>query len=317
MAVLRVAMAVLLIAGAATAAPAGAQSAGLQSAGPAEATATGESPATRVAWLARRLLVANADQCLRQRWDFGLAAQRDRLPGAAGSALATAVSAEPEGFRVVQLVPGSPAVRGGLQLKDQLIAANGQDWTSTGFALAFARADWAQAGAEQIELKIVRAGSTLTIPINAERACAIPVRLVPEMQLNASAAAGVAFINTGLEHAIPQDDQLATVMAHEIAHVILGHRKLGAGSNDRAQMERDADALGVRLALRAGFDPHAAARAIEMIASRMGNTDARKLGLNGDHLPTPARRRFLQEQAIEARREQLASQSGGQAVGQP
>lgn len=280
--------------------------------------ANDESPTARVAWLARRLLVANAAECHRHRWDFGLVASRTRLPAAPAPLSVQAAAAEPDGFRVTQLVPGSPAAQAGLRLGDRVIAVNGQDWTSTGFALAFARAEWGQAGAERIELRFERAGVNQTAQLTGERACAIPVRLVQELKINASAAAGAAFINSGLEQALPQDDQMATVISHELAHVILGHRKLGAGSNDRAQMERDADALGVRLAMQAGFDPQAAARAIEVVGTRLGNRDSRLLGLDGDHMPTQARRRFLQELAMEIRREQLAGTAGGGSVaGQP
>ena len=292
--------------------------AGAEQADNAAPAASDESPTARVAWLARRLLVANAAECHRQRWDFGLVANRTRLPAAPALLPSQAAAAEPDGFRVIQLVPGSPAARAGLRPGDRVLAVNGQDWTSTGFALAFARAEWGQAGAERIELRFERAGVTQSAQIIGERACAIPVRLVQELKINASAAAGVAFINSGLEQALPQDDQMATVISHELAHVILGHRKLGAGSNDRAQMERDADTLGVRLAMRAGFDPQAAARAIEVVGARLGNRDSRLLGLDGDHMPTPARRRFLQEQAMELRREQLAAEAGGGlAAGQP
>ena len=127
----------------------------------------------------------------------------------------------------------------------------------------------------------------------------------------------MAFINSGLEEALPQDDQLASVIAHELAHVVLGHSKENTDSTTRARMEREADALGVRLSLRAGFDPNAAARAIEVIGGRARGPITRLLGLYGDHMPTPQRKSFLLEEAIAARQEQAAERKGGSDPVQP
>lgn len=279
--------------------------------GPTEA---GETAVARVSRLARPLLLANLRQCPRQRWDFGFNAHRDRKPGAE-PAPATG-PAEPAGFRVIVVIPQSPAARAGLRVGDRLVAVNGNDWASAGFATAFLMADQASPLARDLTLQVERDGAPVTLAVTGERACAIPVRLVAQAKPNASAGSGMAFINSGLEEALPQDDQLAAVIAHELAHVMLGHSRDKADSTTRAAMERDADALGVRLALRAGFDPSAAARAIEIVGARARGPISRLLGLYGDHMPTPQRKSFLLEQAIAARQEQLAETVSGVAAGQ-
>jgi len=280
----------------------------------AAAGSDGEAPSARVARLARQLLVANADRCPRRRWDFGLTAYRKRAPGA--PPLPPGQPVEPDGFGVTLVVPVSPAGRAGLRVQDRIMAVNGHDWTGPGFATTFLRAEQAQPELNRLELRIDRNGTPLTVTLTGDMGCAIPVRLVAQVKPNASASSGMAFINSGLEEALPQDDQLASVIAHEMAHVILGHSKANTDSTTRARMERDADALGVRLSLRAGFDPNAAARAIEVIGARARGPISRLLGLYGDHMPTPQRKSFLLEEAIAARQERQAEQAAGAAAAQ-
>ena len=281
---------------------------------PANPIASGDAADARVARLARRLLVANVARCPRQRWDFGLAAHRKRAPGAPPL---PGVASEPEGFRVVQVVPDGPAARAGLRLDDQIMAVNGEAWAGPGFAAVFARAGWGQVEAGRIVLAVTRGTATQTIPVSGELACAVAVRLIPQAKVNASAASGVAFINSGIEQALPQDDQLAAVIAHEVAHVILGHSRTNSTSTDRSRMEREADALGVRLALRAGFDPQGAARATVVVGSRARGPISRLLGLYGDHMPTPERQRFLLEEANAARLEAADTGQAGPVAAQP
>jgi predicted Zn-dependent protease len=53
-------------------------------------------------------------------------------------------------------------------------------------------------------------------------------------------------------------DALAAVMAHELAHNVLGHRKAGIGADARRAQELAADRLAPYLMAGAGYDPAAA-----------------------------------------------------------
>ena len=74
-------------------------------------------------------------------------------------------------------------------------------------------------------------------------------------------------IGRALVEDLPEDDLLAAVLAHELAHNLLGHRvRLDAEGrtwgNIRAT-EREADRLSVWLLASAGYDPRAAVRFFE------------------------------------------------------
>ena len=279
---------------------------------PAVPQPAAENPSQRVARLARRLLLANVQRCPKQRWDFGLYAHRDRLPQPGGTAPSTDKPAEPDGFRVIQVWPGGPAERAGVRVGDRLMAANGADWDQPGFADVFRKAEQADPDMAQITLRVARDHGVSTVPVTGQRACAVYAVLVPRNVVNASANGTTAFINSGLEQALPQDDELAAVIAHEIAHVLLGHSPAMTGPRadrpNRGQIEQDADALGVRLMLSAGIDPIAAVRAVATIGAHGRGPISRLLGLYGSYLPTQERQRFLQAQIATARAEVAATQ---------
>jgi predicted Zn-dependent protease len=93
------------------------------------------------------------------------------------------------------------------------------------------------------------------------------VRAVRDPRVNAfSLPAGKMVVFTGLMHVAANDDQLAAVLGHEMAHVLSHHvservarERSGAGilrslSYDRMQ-ESEADHIGVFLMTFAGYDP--------------------------------------------------------------
>lgn len=277
---------------------------------PTPAPPATESPSQRVGRLAKRLLQANVQRCPKQRWDFGLFAHRDRMPQPGSSPAPQGLPAEPDGFRVVQVWPGGPAEQAGIRLGDQVMAANGADWAGADFGEVFRKAEQADPALAQITFRMAQGKGLSDITVAGQRACAIFAVLVPRDVVNASANSTTAFINSGLEQALPQDDELAAVIAHEIAHVMLGHSPAMTGPKadrpNRGQIEQDADALGVRLMLSAGVDPTAAVRAVATIGAHGRGPISRLLGLYGSYLPTPERQRFLLAQIATARAESAA-----------
>ena len=98
--------------------------------------------------------------------------------------------------------------------------------------------------------------------------------------------AGKVFVFTGILPVAQNEDQLATVLSHEIAHALAHHASeriareeqtgggilssLGNLRFDREQ-ESEADHIGVFLMTFAGYDPHQAVVFWERMARRMGS----------------------------------------------
>ncbi len=135
-------------------------------------------------------------------------------------------------------------------------------------------------------------------------------RVFKDDQINAFAMAGgkIAVYSGLLEHIRPTDDELAQVIAHEVAHVVSGHSReqmsiawseqlglnlagavLGLDTQDLSlisqvadvaitlpfsrTMEYEADRVGLELAARAGYNPQAAVSLWrKMMAANKGPT---------------------------------------------
>lgn len=82
-----------------------------------------------------------------------------------------------------------------------------------------------------------------------------------EGRINAHARYGDISVSRALVDLARGDDRLALVVAHELAHLLLGHPSRSALSlapETVRSEEREADRLGLYLAARAGYDPRAA-----------------------------------------------------------
>ncbi|MEH6544596.1 MAG: M48 family metallopeptidase [Porticoccaceae bacterium] len=120
--------------------------------------------------------------------------------------------------------------------------------------------------------------------------------LVKDENFNAFTTGGTYIVvNTGLEKELGEDDQLAAVIAHEIAHTVAGHPSesgsyglignlAGSKSAQREsfqiafnhEQEKEADEIGVLYSALAGFDP--------MSASRIWESQLIKNGVNAAYL---------------------------------
>jgi predicted Zn-dependent protease len=108
--------------------------------------------------------------------------------------------------------------------------------------------------------------------------------VIDEPEPNAFALPGRRVLVTRGMLALAGDEaEVAAVLAHEIAHVILGHAG-GRPPRNRAAAEADADRLGLRFLAAAGYDPRAQAdlQATLLAAHAL---DAR---LRGGTMPLPA-----------------------------
>lgn len=101
-----------------------------------------------------------------------------------------------------------------------------------------------------------------------------------------SMTGGYVYVSPAMLQLTADDSELAAVLAHEMAHLVLGHaivrQRVLDGAGDPSEkaaeldalgrtMEFEADALGIRMIAAAGFDPKAPARLLE----RMGAVAAK------------------------------------------
>ena len=244
------------------------------------------------AWVARlafRLARAGRMRCPALEPDFGLVLEHlsqfelDDRPGMiAGHSLDL-------GPGVIVIVPGGPAATAGLLPGDVLLAIDGNAVPpETALSLPFeaararARADavldlLAQGGTGSSTISLWRDGAVSTLRTAPVPACPSRVHLARLSQHNAYADGRHVFLTTGLLTRVQTDDELAFVIAHEMAHNILHHatimrgrdvkhglgRTLGRSGRIVRETERAADALGGNLMMDAGFNPVAGAAVLD------------------------------------------------------
>lgn len=185
---------------------------------------------------------------------------------------------------VLAVAAGSPADRAGVRPNDRLVAADGQSFQSDPADRKAIDFTFAERALDQIDaasadgrmtLRIERNGAPLTMEIAPERACPSRFQVVPGEGLKAQADGRYIQISTGSIDFARDTDELASVLAHELAHNILHHRiRLeGQGALSRGlfgpgrrnarlirETEIEADRLSPYLMAQAGYDPRAAVR---------------------------------------------------------
>ena len=224
----------------------------------------------RLARVAERLLAANAELCRERMPLTGFVVHsRDQY----SAELAEQVFRNgPIAISVV--VPGSPAADAGLAPGDglaaigslptrELVAEDGAPLRDSAFAALAQRVD-----EDPLALTVSRDGRQRTVSLAAPGGCRALVEIRAQNGLNARSDGRVIQINYGLATAAT-DDALAVIFAHELAHVVLEHRRrleaagvekgffgeFGRNQRLNRQVEVEADRMSVHLLANAGYDP--------------------------------------------------------------
>jgi hypothetical protein len=163
---------------------------------------------------------------------------------------------------LVDVAPDSPAARAGLHVGDEILAVNGENVdaivhrrTAGALVADVLLEEIAAADADALlRLSIRRDGRAMDVAVLPVRHCAARLVLVTDRGVDAHSDARNVAISSGLLALASNDDEIALAAGHELAHIILGHRK-GGGISARRRMEDDADSLGLRLMHCAGYDP--------------------------------------------------------------
>ncbi len=196
-----------------------------------------------------RLVTANAPFCRDQIGHDGLLLHRLADYGDQAAARAAFGFVAPYG--VAAVAPGSPAEVAGVAVNEAVLTPSGPD-----SALTVLR------DGEPVEL------TDLTLAA----ACASRFEVAPDDDFEASADGERVRITSRLVDYIANDDELAALLAHELAHNLLDHRErlnamqvnrgffgqFGKSAGRIRATEVEADRLSVWLMANAGYDPGAA-----------------------------------------------------------
>lgn len=130
---------------------------------------------------------------------------------------------------VLFVLDGSPAEAAGVKPRDVIKSINGVQMTDREGLVQL----YEKVGPEDpLKYEIERAGEALSITVKPERACRYPITLGPQQTINAFADGRQIVIMRGMVNFTRNDDELALVISHEMAHNIMKHleaRKQNAG----------------------------------------------------------------------------------------
>ncbi|MET0178934.1 MAG: M48 family metalloprotease [Novosphingobium sp.] len=210
---------------------------------------------------------------------------RGAVPGIGLQLQDAAGYADPRAIRAALRLPGdiavgavaadSPASRAGLAANDPLVEVAGQQAAAlprarpgdyARLANLHDRIDAALAATARVALVRLRNGREERLEIAGEPACPSRFEMLSE-GTRAAADGRRVVVGRKLVERFPEDELLAAVLAHELAHNLLGHRARldaqGRAWSTVKATEREADRLSVWLLTNAGYPPEAAVRFFE------------------------------------------------------
>ena len=233
----------------------------------------------RVADTAWRIASRNTDSCPKLWAALGVSLHHISQYEPAYRAAAQAAFGLDDTFpSILAVAEGSPASAAGLKPNDTLRAVNGADLAGKGgeqaIAASYSAVSAAMAALEALPeqkaavLSIARGGQRLEVSVTPQNVCRSRVELTPGNAINANANGLVAQISGRLVNWVESDDELALVIAHEMAHNLLDHPKrlneksalsdlatsLGLAGKAQRQMELEADRVGIIMAASAGYN---------------------------------------------------------------
>jgi predicted Zn-dependent protease len=126
---------------------------------------------------------------------------------------------------VIAVTTNAPADRAGIQKGDVILAINGKPVATGKKATARTMEMLTDelAANPTVTLDISRAGQPQTITATADTVCKYPVVLLQDDVVNAYADGKAIYVTSGMLRFVENDQELATVIGHELAHNAMGH----------------------------------------------------------------------------------------------
>ncbi len=209
----------------------------------------------RLQAIAFRLTLAAAPFCgKRIAVNYGLTVATDSSFGRDLTKAASEAFGLDRRARVLSIIPGSPAERAGLLRGDVVAAVNGVAIPpGKGAEKTVVRAMEA-AASRGVTLRIAGANPR-RVAMAPARVCNSPVRVIDQANVNAYADGRRISVTKGMLWFARDETELAMVLAHELAHNVMGHAgSLSGAFSDKKSLEAEADYIGLYILARAGYD---------------------------------------------------------------
>lgn len=206
--------------------------------------------------VAARLRRANAELCPLQTRDPGFTTHRlEDYPDRLHPIATELMGLQPGGLYVRAVRRGTSADKQGLQAGDRIVAVNGNRFSPDAIMSAYNDAVWQQ-GFEAVLSKITidTGAREFTARIRSQTTCDIPANVIYSDDVNGHTDGAEVLVTSALMQTVADDNNLALIVAHEMAHAVAGH----ASRTPSQALELEADRMALVLMARAGFDIDAA-----------------------------------------------------------
>lgn len=204
---------------------------------------------TRLQDIAAPLLKANIELCRRTTRDVGITVHTlsDYQPNLQPFAEVLMGATDRLSIRTIR--KGSPADKSGLKTGDVIIGINGA-YMPGGFTVQrfFEIATQNAYKRKSADLDVKRGEKRLSLTVKPETICDYPANVFFNDKVNGHTDGEQVIITSELMKTVPDDVNLALIIAHEMAHAIKGHQR-----KEKA-LELKADRMALVLMTRAGYD---------------------------------------------------------------
>lgn len=199
--------------------------------------------------VAAPLLKANAELCPRTRRDIGMTVHTLSDYQSNLQPFAEVLMNASDRLSIRTIRDGSPADIAGLKTGDKIIGINGA-YMPSGFTVQrfFKMATQKAYKQGRTELKILRADKRLDINVTPETICDYPANVFFNDKANGHTDGEQIIITSELMKTVPDDVNLALIIAHEMAHAIEGHKR------EEKALELKADRMALIMMTRANYD---------------------------------------------------------------
>ena len=128
-----------------------------------------------------------------------------------------------DALEISEVYEGMPAQRAGLRVGDKILSINGT-MVEKGLTIDKYQSRFRKKFTHQnLNIDVLRNNERLSFNLNPQRICNYPVALIDEDIINAFADGSGIYIYRGMSRFTSDDDELALVISHELAHNVMGH----------------------------------------------------------------------------------------------